>query len=125
MNDTQDSSSSKVYAFLKNIFYWGIIALQYCAAFCHISTLISHGYIHVPSDLNLPPISLPIPLPQVVTEPWLELPVSRTTFALATSFTCGNVHVSMLFSQFVPPSSSPTGSTSLSPMSACPLFPCK
>ena len=30
-------------------------------AFCHTSTRISHRYTHVPSLLNLPPISLPIP----------------------------------------------------------------
>ena len=33
-------------------FNWRITALQYCVSFCHISTLISHRYIYVPSLLN-------------------------------------------------------------------------
>ena len=35
-----------------------------------------------------------------------------------THFTCGNVHVSMLLSQFIPPSPTPTVSTGLFSMSA-------
>ena len=42
-------------------FYWRIIALQYCAGFCHTSTWISHRYICVPTLWNLLPISHPIP----------------------------------------------------------------
>ena len=40
---------------------WGIIALQYCVDFCHITTWISHKCTYVPSLLNLPPTSHPIP----------------------------------------------------------------
>ena len=49
--------------FLKNlfIFYWRIIALQYFVVFCQISTWVSHRYTYIPSLLNLPPVSLPIP----------------------------------------------------------------
>ena len=36
------------------MFNWRIIALQYCAAFCHTSTRISHRYAYVFSLLNLP-----------------------------------------------------------------------
>ena len=45
---------------LKKIFFnWRIIALQYCAGFCH-TTWNSRKCIHVPSLLNLPPIPHPI-----------------------------------------------------------------
>ena len=37
---------------------------------------------------------------QVVTEHWVELPVTHSKFALAINFTYGNRCVSMLFSQF-------------------------
>ena len=34
------------------LYYWKIIALQYCVSFCHISTWISYRYTYVPSLLN-------------------------------------------------------------------------
>ena len=40
-------------------------------------------------------------------------------------FTYGNVYISELLSQFVPPSPSPTVSTSLFSMTTSPLLPCK
>ena len=43
------------------IFNRRIITLQYCDDFCHTSTLIIHRYTHVPSLVDLPPTSLPIP----------------------------------------------------------------
>ena len=44
--------------FFKNFaFNWRIIALQYLAGFCHLSTWISHRYIHGPS-LPFHPIPL-------------------------------------------------------------------
>ena len=45
-------------------FYWRIIALQFCVAFCHTSTWISHRYIYISSLLNSPltPHSIPSPL---------------------------------------------------------------
>ena len=52
-----------------------------------------------------------------------ESPVSHSTFPLAIYVTYGNGCVTMLFSQFVPFSSSPTMPTSLF-MSASPLLPC-
>ena len=47
------------------IFNWRVIALQYCVGFCHTSTRISHSYTYVPSILTLPPISHPLPPPQL------------------------------------------------------------
>ena len=42
-----------------------------------------------------------------------EHPVSCVKFRLVIYFTYGNIHVSMLFSQIIPPSPSPTESKSL------------
>ena len=47
----------KIYLF----FNWRRIALQNFAVFCQTSTWISLRYTYIPSLLNLPPISLPIP----------------------------------------------------------------
>ena len=69
----------------------------------------------MPSHLNLPPTSAPNPAqPQVVTDHGVELPASYSRFPLAVYFTYGNVSISMLLSQFVPPSPSPMVSTSCS-----------
>ena len=60
----------------------------------------------------LPPLSLPHPsrLSQCTS---FECPASCTELALVIYFTHGNVHVSVLISQIIPPSSSPTESKSL------------
>ena len=47
--------------FFNLFFYWRVIALQNFVIFCQTSTWISHRYTFVPSLLNLPPFSLPIP----------------------------------------------------------------
>ena len=44
-----------------HLFYWRIIALQNFVVFYQTSTWISHRFTYVPSLLNLPPTSLPIP----------------------------------------------------------------
>ena len=86
------------------IFNWKIIVLQCCISFCHRSTWISHRYTYVFSLLNLPPTSHHIPSFQVVTEHQVELPASYRKFPLAVHFTYCNVQVSILLSQFMPPS---------------------
>ena len=48
-------------------------------------------------------LSHPIPPLWIVTEHWVELPVSYSKFPLAIYFTYANVYVSMLYSQFVCP----------------------
>jgi len=85
-------------------FNWRIIALQCCVGFSHTSAWISHGYTYVPSLLKFPPTSHPTPPLWVVTEPQVELPASYSKFPLAFCFTYGNVYVSVLLSQFTPPS---------------------
>ena len=83
---------------------WRLITLQYCSGFCHTLTWISHGFTCVPHPELPPPASLPIPSLWVIPvhQPWL-----------AICFTIDNIHVSMLFSQIIPPSPSPTESKSL------------
>ena len=60
-----------------------------------------------------PPTSHPIPPLDVVKEHGVELPVSYSKFPLAICFAYSNVYVSVLLSQFVPPSPSLTVSSSL------------
>ena len=60
----------------------------------------------------LPPASLPCPS-GLFQSTGFGCPVSCIEFALAICFTHGNVHVSKLFSQIIPPLPSPTESKSL------------
>ena len=53
-----------------------------------------------------------------------ECPVSCIDLGLAIYFTYGNIHVSMLFSQIIPPSPSPTESKSLFFISVSLLLSC-
>ena len=92
LRKNSDSCKEQSINFFPFFFYWKIIALQYCVGLCHTSTCISHRCTYVPSLQNPPAL----------------LPVSRRKFPLAVYFTYGNVYVSMLFSQFIPPSPSPT-----------------
>ena len=100
-----------IFGFLKKLFIcfnWRIITSQYCDGLCHTSTWISHRHTYVPSLLNLPPTSHPSRLSQST---WFELPASYTKFPLALFYIW--LCISMLLSQFVPPSPSPTVSTIL------------
>ena len=88
--------------FYFTILYW----------FCHILTWICHGCTCVPILNPLPP---PSPSPpsglSQCTSP--EHAVSCIEPGLAIHFTYDNIHVSMLFSQIIPPFPSPTESISL------------
>ena len=80
--------------------------------FCHTLTWISHGCTGVPILNPLPPLSPPYPSgSSQYTSP--EHPVSCIKPGLLIYFTYGNIHVSKLFSQIIPPSPSPTESKSL------------
>ena len=65
----------------------------------------------------------PHPIPLGCHGAWVELPVSHSKFPLAIYFRYGNVRAPMIFSQFIPPSPSPTVSTSLCSTSMSPLLP--
>ena len=90
-------------------FNWKLIILQYCSGFCHTLTWISHGCTCVPHP-EPPSHHLPIDPSgsSQCTSP--EHPVSCIEPELVIYFTYGNIHVSMLFSQIIPPSPSSTES---------------
>ena len=75
-----------------------------------------------PSGASLPPTTIS-PL-YVVTEHWVGLAGLYTSFPLTTYFTHDSVYMSVLLSQFLPPSPSPVVSTSPFSISASPLLPC-
>ena len=95
--------------FFKILFY---LTLQYCIGFAIYQNESATG-IHVFPILNPPPSSLPIPSLWVVPvdQPQATSIVHRP--GLATRFIYDIIHVSMPFSQIIPPSPSPTESKRL------------
>ena len=93
-----------------SFFNWRLITLQYFGGFCHTFTWIHHGYTCVPHpepSSHLPPYPTPLGHPSAPA-------VSTLSHASNLDyFTHGNIHVSMLFSQIIPPSSSLTEFKSL------------
>ena len=95
-------------------FFFFFLTLQYCIGFAIYQNESATG-IHVFPILNPPPSSHPSlyhpsGLSQC-TSP--EHPVSCIEPGLAIHFTYNNIHVSMPFSQIIPPSPSPTESKRL------------
>ena len=90
---------------------WKLITLQYCSGFCHTLTWISHGFTCAPH----PNLHSCLPIPSLwvfpVHQPWAL--VSYIQPELVICFTFDSILVSMLFSQNIPPSHSPTESKSL------------
>ena len=78
--------------------------------------------VHVSPILNPPPTSFPIPplRSSQCTSP--EPPVSCIKPGMTICFTYDNIHVSVLFSQIIPPSPSPTESRRLLYTSVSPLL---
>ena len=94
--------------FLKKLLYF---TLQYCIGFA-IHQHESARAVHVFPILNPPPISLPIPSLWVIPEhqPQASCILHQTRLAIRFLYT---IHVSMPFSQIIPPSPSPTESKRL------------
>ena len=95
-----------------NFFFYFILTLQYCIGFA-IYQNESTTDIHVFPILNPPPSSLPIPSLWVVPCTSPKHPVLCIEPGLATRFIYDIIHVSMPFSQIIPPSPSPTESKRL------------
>ena len=87
------------------LFYF--LTLQYCIGFAIYQNESSTG-IHVFPILNPPPSSLPTPSLQSSQCTSPKHPVSCIKPGLATRFIHDILHVSMPFSQIIPPSPSPT-----------------
>ena len=104
-------------------FNWRLITLQYCGGFCHTTQESAMG-VHVFPILNpLPPPSPSHPSgSSQCTSP--EHPVSCIETGLAICLKYDNRHVSMLFSQIIPPSPSPTESKRLFYTSVSLLLSC-
>ena len=116
------------YAFLVYFFSfvfisWRLITSQYCSGFCHTLTWISHGFTCVPHP-NPPPTSLPTPFLWVFPVHQPQALVSCIEPGLVICFTPDNMHVSMLFSQNIPPWPSPTESKILFYTSVSLLLSC-
>ena len=95
-------------SFLFFIFF----TLQYCIGFA-IHQHESATGVHVFPILNPPPTCLPIPPLWVIPVHQPQAPVSWIKPGLAIRFLYDIIHVSMPFSQIIPPSPSPTESKRL------------
>ena len=97
-----------------------VSALQYCVSFCCFNKVNKlYKYTHGPSFLSLP-LTFQATCLDHHRAP-SELPALHSSSLPATYFKQGSVCASVLLSQFIPPSSSPTVSTHPSSMSAVEL----
>ena len=107
-------TSDTLFFFFNFIYFnWRLITLQYCGGFLCTLTWIIHRCTCVPP--SPPPLPPPSPshlfgLSQCTS---FECPVSCIELGLVIYFTYENIHVSILFSQIIPPLPSPTESKSL------------
>ena len=91
---------------------WRLITLQYCSGFCHTLTWVSHGFTCAPHP-NPPPTFLSTRSLWVFPVHQARALVSCIQPGLVICFTLDSILVSMLFTQNIPPSPSPTESKSL------------
>ena len=95
---------------LKKMIYfnWRIITLQHCDGFLPYVDM-NQPWVHMcgPSWIPLPPSS-PLHPSRLSQSTGFRRPASCIELALIISFTYGNTDVSVLFSQIIPPLSSPT-----------------
>ena len=99
--------------FFKNIYFnWRVITLQYCDGFGIYR--LNQPPVHIcPPILNSCPPPSPPFLSGLSQSTGFECAASFIELALVIYFTYSNIHVSILFSQIIPPSPSPTESKSL------------
>ena len=88
---------------------------------CCTTTWISLNYTYIPSLLSFPPTPPPIPPSRSTQSTSLRF-LYNSNFPPPICFTHANVCISVLLSEFIPPSPSPTVSTSLCTTFAS-LFP--
>ena len=112
----QSAASSFFLVFKKYKFIylnWRLITLQYCIGFSihqHESAMGVHVFPILNPPSHLPPCTIPLGHPRA---PAPKQPVSCIELGLAIRFLYDIIHVSMPFSQIVPPSPSPTESKRL------------
>ena len=102
---------------------WRLITLQYCIGFA-IHQHESATGIHMFLILKPPPTSLPVPSLWVIPVHSPKHPVSCIEPGLAIHFLYNIIHVSMPFSQIIPPFPSPTESKRLFYTSVSLLLSC-
>ena len=100
------------YGFDLNFLFFFFLTLQYFIGFAIYQHESTTG-IHMFPILNPPPSSLPIPSLWVVQCTSPKHPVSCIKPGLATHFIYDIIHVSMPYSQIIPPSPSPKESKRL------------
>ena len=104
------SSSLRLFKII--YFNWRIITLQYWDGFCRISVWINHRYTCVSSWTPLLHSSPPH-TSRLSQSTGCGCPASCIKLASIICFTYGNVYVSVLFSQVIPPSSLRVGKSVL------------
>ena len=92
--------------FFSTYFLTGGKLLYNVIGFCCKTMQISHNYTYIPSLLSLPFPS--IPLLWVITKHRARLLALFSNFPLSVCFTHGVVYLSVILSQFIPPSPFPT-----------------
>ena len=96
-------------------FSWRLITLQYYSCFCHTLIWISHGFTcapHPEAPSHFPPYPIPLGHPSAPALSTLSH-ASNLDWWSVSSPVYDNIHLSMLFSQIIPPLPFPTESKSL------------